>query len=282
MKFLSVVLLSLAGLAAARGDRQANSTTGMCRQVARLTRLMDLANNQTKLDKVTQNNATKAAEIKAKAAAEASTLSTLQANATLMSECSKVFAAGETRKSCAQMARLQRLEKLVANATALAEATKNNATKAAELQAKAKAEAGTLASLQANATLGQLCAVERTKQTCRAMTQLQKVVNQAANSTFLNDRFKGNQTKIAAFQARAAKAQTKLAAMQGNSTLTSACSALTPNGKLTSAEAAKASTNTTSSPGGSASGTKSAAGSIQPVAGIISLAAMLSAGLALL
>jgi hypothetical protein len=249
MKFLSVAVLSLAGLAMAKGhekasngtmtnhhDKAGNGTAGgkhhgqsamaQCREVARLTNLMELAANQTRLDKVAHNNATKEEAIKSKASAAASTLSALQANATLMATCNQVFAVDQMRESCAKMAAMEHLETLVANATRLSEVTKNNATKADALKAKASADASALASLQGNATLTQFCSVETTRETCRAMNQMQKTVAEAANSTWLEAHFKGNETKITAFKDRAAKEQTKLAALQGNSTLTSACSAL--------------------------------------------------------
>jgi hypothetical protein len=210
----------------AQHGTHANSTMAQCREVAQLTHLVDLANNQTRLDKVAHSNATKEAALKAKAATAATKLATLQSNATLMATCNQVFAAEQMRASCARMAALERLARLVANATALDAATKNNATKAAALKAKAAAEAGTLSSLQGNATLTQFCSVEETKATCHAMARLQKTVAEAANATWLDDHFKGNQTAIAKFKDRAAKEQTKLAALQSNSTLTSACSAL--------------------------------------------------------
>ena len=62
------------------------------------------------------------------------------------------------------------------------------------------------------------------------MDKLEKFVSVANNSTKLNEITKGNATKAAEIQAMAAKAQTKLTAMQGNATFVQACDALKASG----------------------------------------------------
>jgi hypothetical protein len=81
MKFFSVFVLSLASSAIAKGNNKAAkngtmamSTKAQCNEVMKFTQLVDLANNQTKLDKASKNNATKADAIKAKASAAATSL----------------------------------------------------------------------------------------------------------------------------------------------------------------------------------------------------------------
>ncbi len=231
MKFLNVLLLSVAGTALAKGhkEKEANHTMSVkaqCGEVAKFTKLTELANNQTELDAKTKNDAAKAAKIKDEATKAAPKLAALQANATLIAECNQIFSVEATARDCGKIARLEKLNALVANATKLDEETKNNATKAAELKAKASAGAGTLAALQSNATLAAICSAEKTKDDCHALKSLQKEIDLAANATELDAKFKGNQTKIAEFQAHADKAKTKLAKLQGNATLTSACAAL--------------------------------------------------------
>ena len=231
MKFLNVLLLSVAGTALAKGhkEKEANHTMSVkaqCGEVAKLTKLTELANNQTELDAKTKNDAAKATKIKDEATKEAPKLAALQANATLMTQCNQIFSVEATERDCGKIAKLEKLNDIVGNATKLDEHTKNNATKAAELKAKASADAGTLAALQSNATLTAFCSVEKTKEDCKAIKSLQKEIDLAGNATALDDKFKGNQTKIAEFQKRADKAKTKLAALQANATLTSECAAL--------------------------------------------------------
>lgn len=73
------------------------------------------------------------------------------------------------------------------------------------------------------------------------LLDLQKTIDTAGNSTKLAAKTKGNATKEAEYQAKATKAQTKLAEMTSNTTLVDACSAL-----QTEKEAKKADTTTTS------------------------------------
>ncbi|KAK3946250.1 hypothetical protein QBC46DRAFT_3109 [Diplogelasinospora grovesii] len=285
MKFLSVIVLSLAGTALAKGNNKAKngtstgatSTKAQCRQVAKLTELTTLAANQTLLDKVTKNNATRAAAIQAKASAAATQLSTLESNSTLMTACDQIFAVDAMEMACGKMARLEKLQEVVANQTELDKVTKNNATRADALKAKASADASELATMQSNTTLTAFCSVQQTMEDCKSMVKLQKEVAMAANTTELDAKFKGNQTKIADFQAKAAKAQTKLTAMTSNSTLTSMCASLKSATGASTADAAASSASSSTSANAAKSG---AAGSaVQQGA---ALAAVLFAGCLLL
>lgn len=246
MKLLSalspfLLLLTAAGTAVAENDddgggghhhhhHKGNGTVSrdsQCGELARLTRLTDLANNATRLDKVTKGNATRADEIRSQASAAAPTLQALQANTTLAGACERVFAVRATERDCRRLASMERLQRVVANETLLDARARNNATWAAELRAKATADAaGPLPTLQGNATLTAFCAAGRTKEDCREVRHLRKEVETAQNATALADRFKGNATRVAEFQARASKAAVRLEALQGNSSLTDACAAL--------------------------------------------------------
>jgi hypothetical protein len=152
--------------------------------------------------------------------------STLQSNATLMTACNQIFAVEDMQDECASMASMEKLAALVANTTALDAKAKNNATKIAAIQAKVSAQASMLSTMQANTTLTTFCSVENTKATCNKMASMQKEIALAANTTALDKKFKNNATKIADFQAKAAKIQTKLDAMTSNTTLTDACASL--------------------------------------------------------
>ncbi|KAK0634650.1 hypothetical protein B0T17DRAFT_12712 [Bombardia bombarda] len=316
MKFLSILVLTAAGSvmalprggddngngngrnfknATASADGNGTSAKSACRQLAHLTELTSLAANQTRLDEVTKNNATRADTIKAKAATAATQLAALQANSTLLDTCNQVFAVSAMADSCDQIKELTKLQALVANQTALDEKSKGNATRADSLKAKAAAGVTVLVELQANATLTQFCAVEQTKDDCGEMAKLQKQVDRAAaNATAVDSsKFKGNSTRSAEkVQAKAEEAQTKLAALKSNATLVAECaklgddsatgsSASTPSG---GAEAAT-SVSTTDSPAStssSAAALTGAAGSLQPIGTMVSLAAAFFLGILVL
>ncbi len=230
MKFLSVLLLAAAGTTLAKGDGKGKhkgaSAKAECGEIEKITHLVDLAANATKLDEVTKGNTTKAAEIQAKASPATTKLQTLESNATLMTTCNAVFAEKAMDRACAKMASIEELIHVAANQTLLDKKSKGNATRAAEIQAKASAEAGQLATMEGNTTLTAFCSQLDTKHACKSMKHLQKEVDRAQNQTALETEFNGNATKIAAFQAKASKAATKLAEMQSNSTLMNACAAI--------------------------------------------------------
>lgn len=183
MKFTSALVIALAGVVVAKGNK--NSTESQCAQVQKLTKLTEIAANQTLLEKASKDNATKAAEIQAKAATAATTLATLQSNTTLMTACDSIFAAEDTLDQCDEMASLEKVMEIANNQTLLDKATKNNATKAAAYQAKASAKAQTLADLQSNTTLTAACAVVNDKASCKTMAKLAKEQAMASNTTAL-------------------------------------------------------------------------------------------------
>ncbi|KAF7880848.1 uncharacterized protein EAF02_006739 [Botrytis sinoallii] len=139
---------------------------------------------------------------------------------------------------CKEMNKLEKLVDQAQNTTKLASKTNNNQTTIDSIMAKASAAAVQLDAMQANTTLVSTCAVidaaQTTKKQCNKMEDLQKTIATAAKT-------KGNATIEAEYQAKAAKAQTKLAEMTSNTTLVDACSAL-----QTEKEAKQADTTTTS------------------------------------
>ena len=62
-------------------------------------------------------------------------------------------------------------------------------------------------------------AAEKTEDSCDEMKSLQKLVTLAGNETALADKAKNNSTNIAALQAKASTAATKLDTMTTNTTL---------------------------------------------------------------
>jgi predicted nucleic acid-binding Zn-ribbon protein len=160
MQFTSIfvsLLLSTAVVAKSNSTTKAVSDKSLCREMASLNKLVALAANTTKLDEKAKNNATKIAEIQAKASDAATQLSTMTSNATLVSTCAVIDAAEKTQNTCDEMNSLQKLVTLASNETALADKAKNNATKIAALEAKASTAATKLQTMTTNTTLVSAC-----------------------------------------------------------------------------------------------------------------------------
>jgi hypothetical protein len=239
------LLLATAAVAKKNGTEPA-SEASQCKEIKGLNALVELAGNSTKLDKVTKNNATKIAEIQAKASAAAPMLQTLQSNTTLMSACAVIDASEMETNQCQETFMLQRFVKFAANTTAVASATKNNATKIANIELKASDAASKLEALTSNSTLQAACPAVMQKDECQAMKSLMKFVAVANNQTKLDKVTKGNTTKEDEIKAKAVTAQDKLTAMQGNVTFVAACDALDKNSeKGTETGSSTASTSST-------------------------------------
>jgi hypothetical protein len=153
------LLLTTAVAAKGKNETSTKSVTdkSLCKEMATLTKLVALASNETKLADKTNNNATKIAEIQAKASDASTQLTTMESNTTLVSTCAVIDAAQKTEDDCEQITSMTKLVALAANETKLADKAKNNATKIAEYQAKASAAAVKLQTLQANTTLTDAC-----------------------------------------------------------------------------------------------------------------------------
>lgn len=155
-----------------------------------------------------------------------------------------------TASECKQIHSLNKLVELASNSTKLDQVTKGNATKAAEIQAKASAAATKLTSLESNTTLTRACAVidaaSAEKSQCKQLFMLQKFVDVANNQTKLDEVTKGNATKEADLKVKAATAQTKLMALQSNTTLTADCAALKTSKESTPTTESSAAVSTTS------------------------------------
>lgn len=249
MHFISlpvVVSLLLTSVAAKDNSTKALSETDQCKEISSLSKFVALASNTTELDKITKNNATKIAEIQAKASSDSTKLQTLTSNSTLMSDCQVVFAQEAEDDECQETFVLQRFVAFAANTTAVASATKNNATKIAAIELKASDAASKLQVLQSNSTLQAACPAVMQKDECKAMDGLEKFVKVANNQTKLEEITKGNETKVAEIEAKGKVAQMKLSAMQANATFMAACAALnkTEKGSLTESSANATSTKT--------------------------------------
>lgn len=93
----------------------AQAMTQSCAEMASIEEGQKIVANQTLLDKVTKNNATKADAFKAKVAAKAADLSALQGNTTLTAYCSTL----SDKAACKTMAKLNKEQALAANTSAL-------------------------------------------------------------------------------------------------------------------------------------------------------------------
>jgi hypothetical protein len=243
---LLVSLLLTTAAVAKKNGTEPVSEASQCKEIKGLNALVELAGNSTKLDKVTKNNATKIAEIQAKASAAAPMLQTLQSNTTLMSACAVIDASEMETNLCQETFMLQRFVKFAANTTAVASATKNNATKIANIELNASDAASKLETLTSNSTLQAACPAVMQKDECQAMKSLAKFVAVANNQTKLDKVTKGNTTKEDEIKAKAVTAQDKLTAMQGNATFVAACDALDKNSeKGTETGSSTASTSST-------------------------------------
>ena len=102
-----------------------DSLDRQCAKMAKLEMLSKLASNSTKLDEiVTKKKLTdaQAAHLKSKAANASTELTSMQANATLVSSCAVVDAHKKLKASCREMDRLMTMKQIADNnATALSD-----------------------------------------------------------------------------------------------------------------------------------------------------------------
>ncbi|KAH8601100.1 hypothetical protein B0O99DRAFT_501735 [Bisporella sp. PMI_857] len=183
---LSNILISflLAAAVSAKGNR--NGTTSIkseCKSIAKLTKITNLAANETKLALKFEGNQTAIDAFMAKAAEATTELTTLSANATLTESCAVIQAHEDSVDACDSISKMENLISKAANTTRLESKTNGNATKIAEIQAKASAAATKLAELQSNTTLTTFCAAQADLDTCSSITKLQKQIAKAASST---------------------------------------------------------------------------------------------------
>ena len=231
MQLQSILFSFLLVTSAAAKGNKAVSEKSQCKQIRKLQKFVDLASNTTRLQEVTNNNATKVAQLQTEASAAATQLTTLQSNATLVSDCAIINASEDQEDRCEETFELQAFITFASNTTALAAKTDNNATKIAAIQAKASTAATKLQALTSNSTLQAACPAILQKDQCKGMKQLEKFIAKANNQTVLDKATKGNSTKADKIKAEAVQAQAKLTELQSNTTFMDACAALGMAGK---------------------------------------------------
>lgn len=123
---MQITAFFVSALLAASSARAADRATEKeCRQLSGMERMQKLAANETMLNMVFENNATKVADFKAKAAEAQTKLTALQANTTLVSECATVNAAAQESRDCRKMAGAEKMIAFAGNDTALQTKFKN-------------------------------------------------------------------------------------------------------------------------------------------------------------
>lgn len=148
---------------AKNGTSKGNSVNKVCGKMAKLTKLTELANNQTKLDSLMSKgklNQTEVDKIKAKAANATQTLQTMSSNTTLVQECQVVDAHQKLVGTCKKMKQLTKLADLANNKTAMdafMAKKKLNDTQVAKLDERIANATTKLKDMQANTTLTSAC-----------------------------------------------------------------------------------------------------------------------------
>ncbi|CAO2652323.1 Nn.00g006060.m01.CDS01 [Neocucurbitaria sp. VM-36] len=141
-----------------------DTTKQACKQMQKLTKLMGLAANQTKLDELVAKgkmNTTEVDALKAMAADASTKLQTLESNSTLTTTCAVISAERQTKQECSQMKQLQKLATLASNQTAMDAfvAKKSlNSTQVDKLKERISNAETKLQTLSSNTTLTDLCA----------------------------------------------------------------------------------------------------------------------------
>ncbi|KAF2798761.1 hypothetical protein K505DRAFT_414156 [Melanomma pulvis-pyrius CBS 109.77] len=156
------------GTTRAKGNgTRGNSVNSQCKQMAKLTKLTELAANQTKLDAMVAKgklNETEVAAIKTKATEATTKLATMTSNTTLVSECLVVDAHQKVVGQCKKINELTKLANLANNATAKEAwvAKKElNSTQVTKLDEKIANATTKLSTMSSNTTLTSLCAAEK-------------------------------------------------------------------------------------------------------------------------
>ncbi|KAF1958129.1 hypothetical protein CC80DRAFT_25283 [Byssothecium circinans] len=145
---------------------KSNGVNKQCKTMAKLTKLTELAKNQTKIDAIVAKGKlddAQVAELKTKAADAATQLQSMAANTTLVGECAVVFAHQRTLGQCKKMKMLTSLAALATNQTAMdamASKKKLNDTQMAKLMEKISTAQTKLDEMKGNTTLTDICSKE--------------------------------------------------------------------------------------------------------------------------
>ncbi|KAJ0146681.1 hypothetical protein CTA2_875 [Colletotrichum tanaceti] len=126
---------------------------GQCRFMHRIEKLQKLVTNETALNMVTNNNATRAQKLKDWAQKGMTKLTELRSNQTVLQYC----AARDTMGQCRQMKRLNKFVAFSKNETALNETFNGNATRIEMFKKRAAKKEAKLNEMMNNSTLMGVC-----------------------------------------------------------------------------------------------------------------------------
>ncbi|PMD36032.1 hypothetical protein L207DRAFT_494752, partial [Hyaloscypha variabilis F] len=212
-----------------------------CDKIFSLEKLESLVANSTALAEVAHGNATKIAELQAKASQDASKLADLQSNQTLIVECQILAAEEKLERDCLELLKLEEFLRFSSNATEVSTKVNNNGTKITEIAAEASQSATKLQQLQSNSTLVAICLIvdahNREKLQCEEIKHLEKFIAFAENSTALVDDTNNNATKINEIKVESSKAADRLANLQSNATLVADCASFDQPTNVATAQA---------------------------------------------
>ena len=193
--------------------------------------IANLANNATEQAKRNLTS-TDVQKLKAEATKDAPKLAKLNSNSTFVSHCQAIDAHKELVGQCHEMNKLTHLANFANNAT---EQSKHNLTAAEvqKLKTEAAKEAPRLAKLNGNSTLVADCAIvdagDKLKGECHKIQELTHLAMLNSNATALQ----AEETKrhlsadqMQKLKMKAAAAPAELQKLQGNSTLTAACTTI--------------------------------------------------------
>ncbi|KAI9643018.1 hypothetical protein NHQ30_008753 [Ciborinia camelliae] len=218
------VSLFLSTAVAAQGF-EAYAEEQVCRRIIGLNAFIQAVHNQTKLDSVTEKNATLAKEIQSKAVEMTTLVNGLESNTTLMAHCAPIISA-VNNDLCTQQFLLQNFVDFASNETLVNLAVAGNKTKFESIELIALVADNTIEEFQANATMQAACAPVFVADGCKLMVKLKKLVDFAADDAKVAYVAKGDAAKIAHIKGAAMLVTPQLMAMEANSTFVAKCESL--------------------------------------------------------
>lgn len=154
----------------------AQDEENQCQETFILQKFVSFAANTTAVSMVTNNNATKAAELQAKASQASTKLNELMSNSTLQASCPAVA----QKDQCLIMNGLMKFVDLANNQTKLDKVTKGNTTKEDKIKSQAAMAQTQLTAMMNNATLVSTCQALMTSQDGTSTSQAAAASSSAA------------------------------------------------------------------------------------------------------
>lgn len=168
MKFTTLFLTALLGFAIAddsdkkehKKDKKKQELTGdkkQCFRMAKLTHIVETANNQTRMDRIQSQHPDRAQKIKDDAARVGPELSGLQKNSTLVQYCGSYNAHEKLVKQCRTLKHGERLSNKLKNNTAVEESARRKNKSPDQIKSRWQQEIDHINKLKSNSTLVDQC-----------------------------------------------------------------------------------------------------------------------------